>query len=88
MKKTGLFFVFFVVSISIKIYSQNIYVFDDKFESSLIQLGFDSGSLYDYVSKVNINAITSLSIRRRDIYDLNGIEIFTALTYLDCNSNR
>ena len=66
-------------------YSQNTYVPDDNFEQFLIDSGYDSGSLDDYVPTANINAITFLEIQFLPIADLTGIEDFTALEILRCN---
>ncbi|MFD1614779.1 T9SS type A sorting domain-containing protein [Gelatiniphilus marinus] len=64
------------------------YVPDDNFEQALIDLGFDSGPLNDYVFTENINSVTSLQIAGNNIADLTGIEDFSALTTLSCNSNQ
>ncbi|SDR65706.1 Por secretion system C-terminal sorting domain-containing protein [Polaribacter sp. KT25b] len=63
------------------------YVPDDNFEQTLIDLGFDTGSLDDYVSTNNINTVTDLEIINKNIADLTGLEDFDALTYLDCSYN-
>lgn len=65
--------------------SQNTYVPDDVFEQFLIDSGYDSGSLDDYVPTANINAVTFLEIQFYDIADLTGIEGFSALEVLRCN---
>ena len=63
------------------------YVPDDVFEQILIDLGYDD-VLDDYVNTANIETITSLqlnyfSIGQLQIYDLTGIEDFTALMGLN-----
>ncbi|MEW4923622.1 T9SS type A sorting domain-containing protein [Algibacter sp. 2305UL17-15] len=63
------------------------YVPDDNFEQALIDLGYDAGSLDDYVLTANINTLTNLVVDGKGISDLTGIEDFTALTTLDCSSN-
>ena len=64
------------------------YVPDDNFEQALINLGYDSGALDDYVPTANINAITSLNVQLKGINDLTGIEDFTALQTLSCGINN
>ncbi len=73
--------------ISICILSQNTYVPDDNFEQALIDLGYDSGALDNYVLTANINTITDLIIDNKNISSLIGIEDFTALTTLYCYDN-
>lgn len=63
------------------------YVPDDNFEQALIDLGYDSGSLDDYVPTDNINTIVSLNVDNKNIADLTGIEDFIALTSLVCRNN-
>ncbi|CAL2104905.1 exported hypothetical protein [Tenacibaculum sp. 190524A02b] len=64
------------------------YVPDDNFEQALIDLGYDSGELDDYVPTNNINTITELKIGKLSINDLTGIEDFTSLTLLWCHENN
>lgn len=63
------------------------YVPDDNFEQALIEMGYDSGPLDDYVITANIEVITTLDISDRSIQDLTGIEDFTSLGFLDCSMN-
>lgn len=63
------------------------YVPDDNFEQALIDLGYDSGPLNDYVLTVNIEALSSLDVSGNNISDLTGIEDFEALEGLNCSSN-
>ena len=63
------------------------YVPDDAFEQHLIDEGYDN-VLDDYVTTASIDTVTYLYISEKHIYDLRGIEDFTALTYLDCYSNQ
>ncbi|WP_298516743.1 hypothetical protein [uncultured Kordia sp.] len=63
------------------------YVPDDRFEQALIDLGYDSGPLNDYVLTANINTITVLNVTYKGITDLTGINDFTALVQLDCGYN-
>ena len=60
---------------------------DDNFEQALIDLGYDSGSLDDYVLTDNIKTVTTLEISNKNIAALTGLEDFAALTYLDCSYN-
>ncbi|WP_299334210.1 T9SS type A sorting domain-containing protein [uncultured Psychroserpens sp.] len=64
------------------------YVPDDNFEQALINLGYDSGPLNDYVLTANIEALTSLDINGNAIADLTGIEDFLALESLNCADNN
>ncbi|WCO01397.1 T9SS type A sorting domain-containing protein [Psychroserpens ponticola] len=64
------------------------YVPDDNFEQALIDLGYDSGALDDYVLTTNINGINFLDVKNKAISDLTGIEDFTALTILNVSSNN
>jgi len=59
------------------------YVPDDEFEQRLINLGYDSGALDDYVPTANIIGVTSLNVSGGWIIDdLTGIEDFAALEIL------
>ena len=63
------------------------YVPDDNFEQALINLGYDSGPLNDYVLTANIEALTSLDVSGNTIADLTGIEDFVALENLNFSNN-
>ncbi|WP_428743473.1 T9SS type B sorting domain-containing protein [Tenacibaculum sp.] len=63
------------------------YVPDDNFEQELINLGYDSGPLDDYVLTSNIETIKKLDIENKNISDMTGIQDFVSLTYLDCSDN-
>ena len=79
---------FLLLSFSFFSFSQNTYVPDDLFEQALIDQGYDSGPLDDYVPTANINSLTSLSMSSKGIADLTGIEDFTSLTNLLCWNNN
>ena len=64
------------------------YVPDDNFEQALIDLGYDSGTLDDFVATDAINSIINLDIRDKNISDLTGIEDFTDLEQLICRNNQ
>ncbi len=64
------------------------YVPDDNFEQALIDLGYDSGPLDDYVFTCNIDTVTFLSVHNKNISDLTGLDGFTSLTLLLCYSNQ
>ncbi|MGB3606722.1 MAG: leucine-rich repeat domain-containing protein [Psychroserpens sp.] len=66
----------------------NTYVPDDNFEQALIDLGYDSGALDDYVPTANINTVTELDVVNLNIDDLTGIKDFDALETLSCDSNN
>ena len=63
------------------------YVPDDNFEQALIDLGYDSGTLDDYVPITNITEVESLTISNKNIANLIGIAYFFKLHTLDANSN-
>ncbi|WCO01398.1 T9SS type A sorting domain-containing protein [Psychroserpens ponticola] len=69
-------------------YYNDTYVPDDNFEQALIDLGYDSGPLDNYVLTANINTLTSLDVSNKSISDLTGIEDFVALIVLQCNGNN
>lgn len=64
------------------------YIPDDNFEQALIDLGYDSGPLDDYVKTVTIKKIKILDVSNKNIDDLTGIDDFTALSTLICNDNN
>ncbi|MDC6470568.1 T9SS type A sorting domain-containing protein, partial [Flavobacteriales bacterium] len=65
------------------------YVPDDNFEAYLEANNMGDGiANNDSVTTANINAITTLSISSKAISDLTGIEDFTSLTSLSCQSNQ
>jgi len=68
-------------------FGQKTYVPDDNFEYRLIILGYDN-ILDDSVTTSNINTVTYLYLVNFQIYDLTGIEDFTALTTLYCYKNN
>tara|TARA_R110002072_G_scaffold302060_1_gene483545 strand:- start:11056 stop:12543 length:1488 start_codon:yes stop_codon:yes gene_type:complete len=63
------------------------YVPDDNFEQKLIDLGYDSGTLNNYVTTSNISTIASLDLSFLNIVDLTGIENFISLTEFYCHNN-
>lgn len=63
------------------------FVPDDNFEQALIDLGYDSGALDDYVPTINISSVVGLSVNNKNISDLTGIEGFTALSSFSCSDN-
>tara|TARA_B110000438_G_scaffold91129_1_gene90686 strand:- start:131 stop:1051 length:921 start_codon:yes stop_codon:yes gene_type:complete len=81
--------------------AQQTYVPDDNFENYLethdlngdsIALGSptsmgDGIANNDYVTTASINTVIHLDLSNTEIYDLTGIEDFTALTYLNCYNN-
>jgi Leucine-rich repeat (LRR) protein len=63
------------------------YIPDYYFEQSLIQLGYDN-IMDNFVLTSNIDHIESLVVNSYNIYNLTGIEDFTALTSLHCIDNQ
>ena len=71
------------------ILGQKTYVPDDNFEAYLEANGMGNGVANDdSVTTSNIVGITSLNISSQTISDLTGIEDFTSLTALNCNTNQ
>ena len=67
--------------------STQTYVPDDNFEQSLINLGYDN-VLDNYVITSGIDTVTFLDVNYQNISDLTGIEDFTDLIGLRCESNQ
>ena len=86
MKKITLFLVQ-VFFITFQTNAQNTYVPDDNFEQALIDLGYDTGPLDDYVLTANINTVTTLNLSNKTISDLTGLEHFVTLETLYCINN-
>ena len=51
-------------------------------------MGYDSGTLDDYVLTANISSLTSLDVTGKNISDLTGIEVFVNLRTLICQNNN
>lgn len=77
-----------IVTITTILSAQNTYVPDDNFEQALIDLGYDSGPLDDYVPTANISGVTELLVAGKNIGDLTGIEDFSSLETLHCWNNN
>jgi hypothetical protein len=85
MKKS--YFIIVSLFLTANLYSQTTYVPDDNFEQALINLGYDTGTLDDYVPTANIKKVSYLDISRKNISDLTGIKDFVNLQILICNDN-
>jgi hypothetical protein len=72
---------------SVNCFFGETYVPDDNFEQALIDLGYDSGPLDDYVFTEQIEDVSFLNINALEISDLTGIEDFVSLTNLDFEEN-
>ena len=81
---TTLVFVFLIC----KATAQTTYIPDDNFEQALIDLGYDSPPLDNFVLTANIENVVMLNINGAGINDLTGIEDFEALEILNCPSNN
>lgn len=64
------------------------YVPDDNFEQYLIDQGFDSEPLDNYVPTANIKNRTTVDLSNLNVTDLTGIEDFKALEFLDVSNNN
>ncbi|MCD2258827.1 T9SS type A sorting domain-containing protein [Psychroserpens luteolus] len=63
------------------------YIPDNNFELALINLGYDTAPLDNYVTTANIENVTTLDISGNNIFDLTGIEGFSSLSTLFCQNN-
>ncbi len=88
MNRKRTFILCFLFLISFTAFSQNTFVPDDNFEQALIDLGYDSGPLDDFVSTANINTLTNLDVASKSISDLTGVQDFLALSILNCSNNN
>jgi len=61
---------------------------DAKFEDKLIALGIDTDGKNELVFNSSIQTVTTLDVSNSSITKLTGIQGFTALTNLDCNTNQ
>lgn len=61
---------------------------DDNFEQALIDFGYDTGALDDYVPTANITSVTNLDISSKNIADLTGIQDFESLRILNVSENQ
>jgi len=75
-------------SYSLDCTTNKTFVPDDNFEQALIDLGYDRGSLDNYVVTDSINKIEILNVSNRNIFDLTGIEAFVTLDSLNCSENK
>ena len=69
-------------------FSQTTLIPNSNFEQALIDLGIDKGTINGSVPTADISGIKSLDVSNYNITDLTGIEDFTALTSLSCDSNQ
>ena len=67
--------------------AQTTTILDATFEQVLINLGLDSGVPDGLIPTANIDTLTELNVTGLLISDLTGIEDFTALSILICQSN-
>ncbi|HHZ65245.1 MAG TPA: T9SS type A sorting domain-containing protein [Flavobacteriales bacterium] len=68
-------------------FGQTTAIPDANFEQALIDLGYDN-VIDGSVLTANIDTVTNLDVYSKSISDLTGIEDFTALTSLSCDSNQ
>ena len=68
-------------------FPQKTFVPDDHFEQALIDLGYDD-FLDDYVITMDVRNISNIDISGLSIKSLQGIEDFSGLIELKCNSNE
>jgi Leucine-rich repeat (LRR) protein len=81
------FLFFIVVCMSASVFSQETTIPDADFESFLEANGMGNGISGDHlVTAENIENVTTLDINGGNITDITGIEYFTALQELNCQS--
>ncbi|MFH7000330.1 leucine-rich repeat domain-containing protein [Flavobacterium sp. FlaQc-57] len=85
MTKKILFILLFISTYS---YGQYTVIPDINFEKALISLGYDDKTPDGKILTSKINKITYLDISYKLIDNLTGIEDFTLLRHLYCNSNK
>ncbi|MCH3883806.1 T9SS type B sorting domain-containing protein [Tenacibaculum aquimarinum] len=82
--KILILFLFFITSI----YSQRTYIPDNNFEQALIDKGYDSGPIDNYVLTSNINNLNEIFLMDYNISDLTGIEDFSNIKHLQVRNNN
>lgn len=83
--KTVLLFILLITSPLL--FAQTTAIPDPNFEQALIDLGLDD-VLDGEVLSANIDTVESLIVPNKNISELTGIEDFTSLVWLDCDSNQ
>ena len=79
--------VLFLLMIPVLCLGQYTSIPDQNFEQALINFGYDD-VIDGKLLTANINSVDSLSLERKNISDLIGVEAFTGLKYLNCNDNQ
>ena len=64
------------------------YVPDDTFQQYIVDEGWDSGIVEDWVLTAGISGQTIVNVLNKGIADLTGIEAFVSLTNLNCGNNN
>ena len=77
------YYLYLLFLFSLNLISQNTYIPDDGFEQQLINLGYDSGPLDNYIPTNNINGIKYLKLNVQNISNLTGIQDFIALEHFE-----
>jgi hypothetical protein len=81
-------FLIFLLGFTLLSFSQNTLIPDPNFEQALIDLGYDNAPINGSVPTANINEVTLLEVSDKNISSLDGIEAYTTLTDLVCNTNQ
>lgn len=79
---------FFIFCFSSYCVAQNTFIPDNNFEQALINLGYDTSPLDNFVPTSNIKNVQDLDISELNIEDLTGIEDFVNLLNLNCADNQ
>ena len=79
--------ILFLLMFPVLCFGQYTSITDKNFEKALIDLEYDD-IIDSVVLTANINSVDSLSLYRKNISDLTGIEDFIALSFLNCSSNQ
>lgn len=82
------FLLFSFCFLSLNNFSQNTFIPDSNFEQALIDLGYDTAPLDNFVPTINISGVINLDVTGKNIADLTGIEDFSALLSLVCADNQ
>jgi hypothetical protein len=75
-----------VTFVGLNLKAQNVTIPDVKFRNALIAKGVDTNN-DSIIQKSEAEAVKKLIIYKKSITDLTGIEAFTKLTYLACDTN-
>ena len=79
---------FLLITLSSLTIAQTTAIPDANFEQALINLGLDIAPINGSIPTAIINTVSSLNVSNKNITNLTGIEDFTSLTTLNCQTNQ